>query len=205
MEQLLKKNYTTHYRLPQSSVANIYQETDAVYFEITDDNNKETQISFSPNSGQAVYQNPNQYLIGIINYDKFVTSLPQYFQDNRRRCDLLIYTVLQPCYFLLNELKDANPVYGASKATLQLEKSLTDLLAVPEIKDFINKFSVKKCCFFNKRELHPLPLINAESAFNQPNTIENIPQNGFIMQNTIMESFGFTHHIFYGGNQFILH
>ncbi len=199
MENLLRNDYTAHYLQPASAVANIYQETNEHEFELEDDNNRETQIFVAPNSGTAVYTNPNGFLIGVINYDKFVTSLPHQFQRGRKRCDLIVYTTDSSSYFLLNELKDTNPLYDVQKSTPQLEQSLTDLMNVPSINIFINTFTTRKCCFFNKRASAPL-LLSATSAFNQVNTIA---LNGFRLPNAIIEALGFTFHKYYGGHKFV--
>jgi len=203
MENLLRNDFTAYYGLPLAIVANIYQETNEPYFEIEDDANQETQISIVPDSGQAVYNNrANRFLIGVINYDKFVTSLSHRFQQGKGRCDLIVYTKNNKGYFLLNELKDTNPLFDdePSISTRQLEKSLTDLLNVPTIVAFVNTFTEKKCCFFNKRIQAPPPIL-AVTAFNRINTIT---VNGFQIKNAIIEALGFTFHKYYGGHQFIL-
>ena len=51
MENLLKNDFTTHYGLPVSTVTNISVQTNTSYFEIEDDDERQTLIHFSTNSG----------------------------------------------------------------------------------------------------------------------------------------------------------
>jgi len=108
METLLRNDFTVHYGLPISTTANISISTTAQYFEIEDDENKETQLHFVAGSGMAAYRNKNSFTVTIINYDKFITGLPQAFQQGKERCDLIVHTT-NLSYFLLNELKDRKP------------------------------------------------------------------------------------------------
>ena len=196
MENLLRNDFTAHYNLPIAGIANIYQQTDEKYFEINDIFG-EIQISNVPNSGQAAYNNLlNQFLIGVINYDKFITSLPHLFQRGRKRCDLIVYTKNNDKYFLLNELKASN-----KRSSKQLKESLSDLLRVPSIAAFVNTFTIKRCCFFNKKiHLAPAP-INAVTAFNKVNTIT---QNGLQVSHPQIEALGFEYYKYYNGEQFVL-
>jgi hypothetical protein len=197
METLLNNDFTGHYGLSVSTTVNIRLETTEPYFEIEDDVNKETQLHTTVGSGMAVYSNVNKYSVVVINYDKFVTGLSPIFQHKRKRCDLIVYTDIIPQYFLLNELKDRRPKPKVkTKAVSQLLVSLTDLMNVPTIHSFINSYSIKRCCFFNKQATAP-PSISATSAFNRFNTIAI---NGIKMSNPAIEAFGFELYE-YSGNQ----
>jgi hypothetical protein len=200
METLLKQDFTTHYSLPISSINNISKQTNAKYFEIEDDPNRETQIYNSPNNGTAIYRNPDQKVVNVINYDKFITSLDANFQKGRKRCDLIVYTKNSLDYFLLNELKDANPNKGRKKAKSQLVASLIDLMSVSSIKHFADSFNEKRCCFFNKRIIAPQP-ITAVTAFGRVN---NVSLSGLIMANSDIESYGFSLYEYSGGQIFTL-
>ena len=198
METLLRNDFTVHYGLPISLITNIRKQTDAAYFEIEDDTNRETQLFTSVNNGTALYNNPNRKLFSIINYDKFITSFNANFQKGRKRCDLIVYTMNDTSHFLLNELKDANPKTGRRKAKSQLVSSLVDIMNVPQIDNFVNKFRIRLCCFFNKRITAPTS-ISATNAFNLINTIT---QTGFQLSNPTIESFGFTLYEYSGGKKF---
>lgn len=198
METLLKEEFTAHYGLTVSTINNITQHVNFALIEIEDDEDRETQITDYPNSGTAIYQNPNRKEIAVINYDKFITSLDVVFQNGRKRCDLIVYTETNTDYFLLNELKDANPRIGRRKAKKQLVQSLMDLMAVGSIERFIRKFGVKRCCFFNKRVIYP-QFINAGTVFNRVNTI--VPQ-GLQLHNANIEGLGFELFEYTGGQYF---
>jgi hypothetical protein len=179
MKTLLNNDFTSHYGLPVSSTL-ISLDTTETYFEIEDDAQKETQLHTTMGGGMAAYKNPNKQKVVIVNYDKFITGLPHAFQQGRERCDLIVFTETNPRYFLLNELKDRKPRPKVEiKATSQLLVSLTHLMNVPSINAFINNYSIKRCCYFNKKTISPPP-INATSAFNRINTIA---LNGIQMSN----------------------
>jgi hypothetical protein len=208
METLLRNDFTAHYGLPISATANISISTTAQYFEIEDDENRETQLHFTVGSGMATYRNINSYTAIIINYDKFITGLPHAFQQRKDRCDLIVYTTNQR-YFLLNELTDTLPKYvqpymnnkglqvgKMSKATNQFIESLTTLMNVLSIAAFVNTHSSRHCCFFNKQSTSPSN-ITATIAFGRLNTITT---NGLKMSNPAIEAFGFEFWEF-SGNQ----
>lgn len=84
METLLKNDFTAHYGLPTSVVATISTYTNAPYFEIEDDEQKEILIHLTVGNGMAKYRNTHEYDVTIINYDKFVTALPHAFQQGKK-------------------------------------------------------------------------------------------------------------------------
>jgi hypothetical protein len=196
METLLRNDYTINYGLPVSITTDISQTTIATYFEIEDDAARETKLHFIVGNGIANYRNNHGYKVTIVNYDKFVTGLPHFFQQGKKRCDLIVHTDNMQ-YFLLNELKDKRPHPNvAPKATAQLLDSLTHLMAVPTIETFANTHSIKQCCFFNKQSNSPIT-INATAAFNRASTISS---SGLKMSNADIEAFGFELYE-YSGNQ----
>jgi len=187
METLLRNDFTVHYGLPISTTANISISTTAQYFEIEDDENKETQLHFVAGSGMAAYRNKNSFTVTIINYDKFITGLPQAFQQGKERCDLIVHTT-NLSYFLLNELKDRKPKTKVrTKSISQLISSLKLIMNVPTIETFANTFTFRHCCFFNKQSMSP-PTITATTAFNRLSRLVN---GGFRMSNPDIEPFGF--------------
>ena len=188
MEDLLKINFIAQYGLPPSTVTNFIIETSEPYFEIEDTNTGEIVKHTESGLGMAKFSNSNSLSIKIVNYDKFVTEiLDESFKNGRKRCDIIL-SCFSDRYFVLGELKDRNPKAKVrSIAKKQLLDSLQTLLAVPEIKDYINSKAIKRCCYFNKQATTPTRLI-ATNAFNR---LTNIYQDGFKMNNPDIESFGF--------------
>ncbi len=196
METLLRNDFIAHYHLPPSTTTNISINTNAQYFEIEDDEHRETQLHLMPGNGMAAYRNPNSSTITIINYDKFITGLPPAFQHRKERCDLIIHTSNQT-HFLLNELKDRKPKAKVrTNAISQLLSSLTLIMNVPSITTFANSHTNRHCCFFNKQSTAP-PTITATTAFSRLSTLVS---GGLKMSNPAIEAFGFEFWE-YSGNQ----
>lgn len=196
MEILLRNDFTTYYGLPISATANISITTTAQYFEIEDDEHKETQLHLIAGSGMAAYKNTNSYTTTIINYDKFITGLPHAFQQGKERCDLIVHTT-NLHYFLLNELKDRKPKNKVrTKSISQLLSSLTLIMNVPAIATFANTHTFRHCCFFNKQSMSP-PGIKATTAFGR---LASLTTGGLRMPNADIEAFGFEFWE-YSGNQ----
>jgi hypothetical protein len=187
METLLRNDFTTYYGLPISVTPNISISTTAQYFEIEDDEHRETQLHFTAGSGMAAYTNQHSYTTIIINYDKFITDLPHAFQQGKERCDLVVYTTNRQ-NFLLNELKDRNPKNKVrTKSISQLLSSLKLIMAVPAIATFANSHTLRRCCFFNKQSMSPTT-ITATTAFNR---LGSLVSNGLQMQNPDIQALGF--------------
>jgi len=196
METLLRNDFTAHYGLPTSTTANICISSTAQYFEIEDDEHRETQLHLIAGSGMAAYRNISSNTATIINYDKFITGLPHAFQHGKERCDLIVHTTNQR-HFLLNELKDRKPKDKVRTISIsQLLSSLTLIMNVPTITTFANTHTFRHCCFFNKQSMSP-PTITATTAFNRLGTIVT---GGFRMSNPAIEAFGFEFWEF-SGNQ----
>jgi len=169
MKDLLRNDFTTHYGLPVCIEPNLVIETNEPYFEIEDTVAREIVIHTIVGQGMARFSNPANLTITISNYDKFVTSLPNPFQNGRKRCDIVICD--DEKYFILGEIKDSpNIKQHRKKAKKQLFESLTTLTAVPQILVSINLKSVKRCCYFNKQTSSPA-IISATTAFNRLSTI----------------------------------
>ncbi|WP_062326875.1 hypothetical protein [Treponema endosymbiont of Eucomonympha sp.] len=103
------------------------------------------------NAGTSRFTNGNGYNIVIINYDKFLTSLPNPVQRGKQRCDIIMYLVKQTDDFLLVEIKKSSNDSSKSTANKQLLDTLEMLITVPEIETFIKKFQIKRCCRFIKK------------------------------------------------------
>lgn len=158
------------------------------YFEI-DDISRNIVIHNFMNNGMSKYVNRNAKEVVVIDYDKFLTDLPNSFHTGKERCDLIVFTNSDKSYFILNELKDRVPKTKVrKKAKSQLLSTLTELNAVPQISLFINSFTNKFCCYSNKQPIAPVN-INAVNAFNR---ISNIAPNGIILADVNINALGFT-------------
>lgn len=196
MEKLLTTDFIDHYKLTFLADVNISVTTNAKYFEIEDDENRETKLHFEKGAGVAAYKNMEGCNVVVINYDKFITALPHIFQQGLGRCDLIVYTDGLKC-FLLNELKNRKPnTKVRSKAIKQLIASLTTLMSVPSIRTYINQYKIRQCCFFNKQVKSPGNL-SATIAFNRINTIST---KGLKMSISEIELYEFEFYE-YSGNQ----
>ncbi|GHV93099.1 hypothetical protein AGMMS50268_36020 [Spirochaetia bacterium] len=188
MENLLRDAFTRFYGLPHSDTPDIAIQTNDPYFGVGEDYHHETQICPAIDSGIARYSNTQSLQIIIINYDKFLSNLPHRFQQNKKRCDLIVYSQGGQD-FLLNELKDKNPEFDGVReyAITQLVCSLALLMEVPEISEFAHGYPIGRCCYFNKKEEVIVSII-AVDAFNQLNTLN---KKGFKLSNPEIESLRF--------------
>ena len=201
MENLLKNDFTAHYGLPVSTVTAISVHTNAPYFEIEDDENREIALHVTIGNGMAKYNNRQRHDVTIINYDKFITAQPHTFQEGKKRCDTIVYTNKNQQCFLLNELKDRiSKSKVRSGAKTQLLVSLRLLMDVPSIESFVNAFIVKRCCYFNKQSIAPI-IINATTAFNR---LSAITANGLQMPYPAVEILGFDYYEYSGNQKFSL-
>lgn len=195
MEDLLRNDYTTHYGLPVCIEPNLVIQTNETYFEIEDTVTREIALHTVMGSGMARFSNPNQLAITIANYDKFVTSLPNHFQNGRKRCDIIVCDDGRNLIF--GEIKDSpNIRQHRYKAKKQLYESLTTLLAVPQFLVLTNNKTVKRCCYFNKQTKSPA-IINATTAFNR---LSVIFLDGFKMSHPAIEGHNFEFWEYLGGH-----
>jgi hypothetical protein len=192
MEDLLRNDFTFHYGLSVCTTTNLIVVTNELYFEIEDTDAKEIILHTARGRGIANFSNPNKMLITVANYDKFVSNLAPSFQEGKKRCDVLV-TCDRNRYFVLGELKDRNISTVRSRhnvkrdAKKQLFQSLRTLTDVPEILDYINSKSIRRCCYFNKQAKSP-SIINAISAFNR---LANVFPDGFKMTHSDIEALNF--------------
>lgn len=199
MENLLRNDFTAHYGLPVCTEPNLVIETDELYFEIEDTFAREIVIHTTIGEGMARFSNPTSLRITVANYDKFVSSLPSRFQNNRKRCDIIVSDAGR--HFMLGEIKDSpNIKQHRKKAKKQLFESLTTLIAVPQILASINIRIIKRCCYFNKQTSSPAP-ITAITAFNRLSTIFT---DGFKMSHTGIEGQNFEFWEYLGGQTLTL-
>lgn len=105
MVDLLRNDFTAHYGLPVCVEPNLVIQTSETYFEIEDTATKVITIHTIIGRGVARFVNPNASQVSIVNYDKFVTSLPNDFQNGRKRCDILVYD--DGRNLIVGEIKDS--------------------------------------------------------------------------------------------------
>lgn len=200
MENLLRNDFTFHFGLPASAVADLVITTNDSYFEIEDAPNRELVLHTLRGGGMARFSNPRNLNITIANYDKFITSLPASFQNGKKRCDMIMVCDTN-LNFIIGEIKDSPKVdKHRYKAKKQLLQSLKTLLAVPNIMMLIESKSVKKCCYFNKQSSAPIG-INAVSAFNR---LTSFYSDGFQMSYPEVEALGFQFWEFSGSHYLTL-
>ena len=188
MDSLLINEFISHYKLPSFIIDNWFLKTDEIYFEIEDTRQGEIVLHTIEGDGIAKFKNNSAISLSILNYDKFITSIPsEPFKNGLKRCDIIVYSNSDR-YFILGELKDRIPKgkvrTGAQK---QLLSSLQTIKAVPEINALINRKTIKRCCYFNKQSNSPTTL-NVTTAFNR---LTNIYTDGFNMNKPDIESLGF--------------
>jgi hypothetical protein len=208
MKNLLERDFIAHYGLAARVTVNVVSTTNT-NFDLKDD----AVLIYSSGTGTAEYSNPSYKEVNVISYETFFKSLPQTFQNNRKNCDLIVYTSDKQ-YFLLNELTDTNPQYvpdftladgtprigKRNTAILQLEQTLQCISDVPEIDDFIKRYTIKHCCFFNKQTHAPAGII-AVVAFSR---LSAIVPNGYKMSNPEIESYNFELWEFSGTQTYLL-
>jgi hypothetical protein len=213
MKRLLEQDFVSHYnRLPNLPVRCSVncKSTRAKEFALKDG------AAMIYTSGDAKYDNPRKVAVAVINYESFITSLPPRVKNTgsigKDICDLIVYTD-DHVHFLLNELTDTGTEYlhahktggkkgegKISKARRQLRQSLENLIKVPSISGYIQKFSTKRCCFFSRQENAPQE-ISATRHFNLPNTLFT---DGNHVKNPDIETMGFEYWEFYGSQTYQL-
>jgi hypothetical protein len=202
MENLLRLNFTSHYRLSTNPIINSANCTDAS-FDLKDD-----QILIYPTGfGDARFENSGSRIINVIHYEDFFKSLPSGFQHNKENCDLLVYS--NNNYFIsLNELTETETQYigdfyrmngvkvigKRNKAISQLSNTLGYLIQVPEILTYFSFFRKKRCCFFSKKSNAPNG-IHATSTFSR---LAEIVPNGIQSAVPYIDNNGFEFWEFYG-------
>lgn len=199
MEDLLRIDYTAHYGLPVCYESDLAIQTNEIYFEIEDTVTREIALHTINGDGMARFYNPNATEITIANYDKFVTSLPNHFQNGRKRCDIIVCDVGRN--LILGEIKDSpNIKQHRKKAKKQLYESLSTLMAVPQFLSLTNSKIIKRCCYFNRQTSSPA-ILTATTAFNR---LSFIFQDGFQMSHPAIEGQNFEFWEYLGGHTLAL-
>ncbi len=200
MKNLLEHDFIAHHKLTTKTKVTVnVAPTKDTDFDLKDD----ATIVYPSGSGIAKYHNPNSKEVKVINYESFFKSLPQSFQNNKDNCDLIIYTS-DFSHFILNELTDKGKKKGKKRthAVAQMLQVLRDICAVPAISSFIGQYTIKRCCYFNKKAQAPSNKINATTTFNRLSTIA---PNGFQMStNSSIAALGFELWEFSGNQTYLL-
>ncbi len=200
MEDFLRNDFTTHYALPVCTVANLTLVTDEPYFEI-EDTKGEIALHTTVGQGTARFSNLANLTMTIVNYDKFVTSLPSDFRLGKKRCDIIV-TCDADRYFVLGEIKNSHKIKRrGAKAQEQLLESLTALVAVPQISALIHGKAIKRCCYFNKQSSSSPAPINAVAAFNR---LAGTVSSGLKMTHSGIEGLNFEYWEYLGGQTLTL-
>jgi hypothetical protein len=203
MEALFRIDFTTHYGLPICTEPDLVITTKEPYFEIEDTITRNLVLHTNNGSGMARFSNPSLLTVSVVNYDKFMTSLPSHFEAGLKRCDVVLTSQSQ---FIVGELKDRDISKPKKKRSVrsgakeQLLVSLTTLLAVPQIAALANSKNIKKCCYFNKQTNAPA-LLSATTAFNRLSTLF---QDGFKMSYPEIERHNFEFWEYLGGHTLTL-
>jgi hypothetical protein len=176
--------------------------------------NAAAQFTLQDGRYRAHFTNPLLKTIFDINYEQFVNGLPQNVQQGMKRCDFIVYAS-DDSHFLLAELTFRPPseLFGKHQmnkrdyARIQLEKSLGNLIDVPQIIPFISRFPADNrcCCFFSKEPLpssvQNSPIQATITAFNR---VSNLPQasSGLQLRIPAINALGFNYREFSGNQQY---
>ena len=116
-------------------------------------------------TGSAIYNNPNNKRIAIIDYEDFLNKQPQQpaypsSQDiikalELKKPDFIVYDLGTNSFFILNELSQSgNSNNKRNDAKLQLYDALKHFYKVTTIKTFIKSFPDKRCVFSNRNPVN---------------------------------------------------
>jgi len=144
-----------------------YEDVSIQYFDIMDKNEK---ICQPLGSGSATYHNPQEKTIRFIDYENFISQLPQDFQKDLRKCDFIAYDTnsKDASIFILNELSQSNSAKNKiNDARQQLHQAAFYFHETKDIHNFITNFKSKKCIFSNKNKLLSTTPNNNADAFSE--------------------------------------
>ncbi|GHT34282.1 hypothetical protein AGMMS49574_21460 [Bacteroidia bacterium] len=130
---------------------------DDTNFDIQD---KKATIKQPLGTGSATYNNPNNKIIVVVDYEHFLNQQPNDVIKalDLKKCDFIVYSLDGNSFFILNELSlsssSKNKINDARK---QLHNALLHLSNTTAIKSFIDSFVDKKCVFSNKTKTIETP------------------------------------------------
>lgn len=144
---LCKKKSVNSKNLGAGKVQAPLEVTTSEEFDLKD---KENLIIQPVNTGSVTYKNPKKQSVSVIDYEKYINSLPDSVQNGLKRCDFLVYSE-DSDVFILNELSQSKNVFDKeSHAIHQLADTLALLLECNETKSKILNYGEKYCIFSNR-------------------------------------------------------
>lgn len=170
----------------------IYEDTHDELFDINDPKGKVRPICIVlVGNGQSTYHNEKQLKLRVINYEAFVDlfTLAKIDKNGRSRVDFIVYDtdVTKSC-FILNELTTGTFQNKRSKARLQLQNTLRDLMKDADAKAYISSFNKKQCILSCRKEPDPISPFDMAAGFAMAAQI--IPENSKLSARSI-ERLGF--------------
>lgn len=204
MSNIFYNNFKEHYLL-KSIHKKCEKRNNYNRFELLDIS-KELHINVNHSSiGMGKYDNISNKEILFFDYDKFFSKLPATINNNKQRCDVILYTLSDKSYFILNELKDKNNSTGKKRRGIrkdardQLIDTLIELYSIPNISSFINSFTNKISITSNAQPYSATIIGSALSSFNP---LSRIAPNGLNLSHAIINSFGFDYWDLIGNQSF---
>jgi hypothetical protein len=190
--------FIKYYGIPNSQLKDLLQKTSDLTFGLQDVNKVICISSFE--SGEAKYRNSSNKEVQIFDYDRFISSLDNNFQQGKKRCDAVVFTQ-DKSDFIFNELKSKQNFQRAfQKGAVQLKSTLDIVLAVPILNRYIKRFKSKKCCFCNFISSSPSQ-INATQAFGR---LSGLLPSGAKLLHKGINKHGFEFWVFSGNQAIIL-
>jgi hypothetical protein len=174
MDKLLQSDFIAYLKALNPNVKDI--EIKNVRTDVIDDTKFDIQdlkstIKQALGTGSVTYNNPQNKLIAIVDYEDFLNKQPQQptYPSNKdviktlglKKPDFIVYDLGINSFFILNELSQSgNPSSKQKDAMQQLHNALMHFHKVTTIKTFIKSFPDRRCVFSNRN--HPI---------NSPDTI----------------------------------
>ena len=174
----------------------VCQSTKAVRFGLNDPKSCTTSsravIVLDSCAETANFNNPEELQISIFHYGAFVASIRNVQQPPQ--CDFVLYAPLFS-HVLLAEIKVAKKgrmKERRAKAMKQLQRTLADLLSLPNVQSKFGLAIERRCAFFHRP---PSSLSLTENQVKAANTFRRIDrissQNGILKKYSPIESLGF--------------
>jgi hypothetical protein len=176
MEKLLHETFKRYYKSESLQILDFVLSTNEGTFAVEDmegEGVRFLQKNHATSNGTAYFKNCQNIKVSIFNFDKFMTALSNEIQRGKKRCDLLIYTALRS-HLLFAELKHQNDRRLARRmAKSQMKDTLELFFAFPKMKEGVESYSKRMCCFFYRRSPAPPELEATEKAFNHASELSN--------------------------------
>jgi|GEM_PF-3920552 len=174
--QLFKTKYLVYLQGLQQSESKSYPAVkseciDSKSFDLMD---KKQTLEQTVGKGCVTYHNNTSVSIVVIDYENFLNSFvdakgKQNLKHGIGRCDVLVFQEDRNLFFIANELSAGEPKSKWPKAARQLESTVKNLKAVPEISEYLDFIENLYCVVSCKNEIFS-PLAMAD-AFSLPATL----------------------------------